>query len=104
MTSDTAGVLDEAYQRLHQTGPEFDGWLSNHGPMATEAMVRHGHAENVGPWLDSYVRRLEDFPRGTAVSAASGVRSATRCVVRPTAGAGSVPVRLPGMGCQRAAQ
>ena len=65
MTSDTAGVLDEAYQRLHQTGPEFDGWLSNHGPMAAEAMVRHGHGENVGPWLDSYVRRLEDFPRGT---------------------------------------
>ena len=65
MTSDTAGVLDEAYQRLHQTGPEFDGWLSNHGPMAAEAMVRHGHGENVGPWLDGYVRRLEDFPRGT---------------------------------------
>ena len=65
MASDAAGILDEAYQRLHQTGPEFDGWLSNHGPMAAEAMARHGHAEDVGPWLDSYVRRLEDFPRGT---------------------------------------
>ena len=32
------GTLDEAYQRLHATGPEFDGWLSNHGPMAAEAM------------------------------------------------------------------
>ena len=42
MASDTTGILDEAYQRLHQTGPEFDGWLSNHGPMAAEAMVRHG--------------------------------------------------------------
>ena len=65
MASDAAGILDEAYQRLHQTGPEFDGWLSNHGPMAAEAMARHGHAEDVGPWLDSYVQRLEDFPRGT---------------------------------------
>ena len=65
MASDTAGILDEAYQRLHRTGPEFDGWLSNHGPMAAEAMARHGHAENVRPWLDGYVRRLEDFPRGT---------------------------------------
>ena len=65
MASDTTGILDEAYQRLHQTGPEFDGWLSNHGPMAAEAMVRHGHAETVGPWLDSYVRRLEEFPRGS---------------------------------------
>src|SRR5215472_10235263 len=65
MTSDAAGVLDEAYERLHRTGPEFDGYLSNHGPMAAEAMVRHGHAENVGPWLDDYVRRLEEFPRGS---------------------------------------
>jgi hypothetical protein len=44
MTSDPAGTLDEAYQRLHATGPEFEGWLSNHGPMAAEAMVRRGHA------------------------------------------------------------
>ena len=66
MTSDTAGILDEAYQRLHRTGPEFDGWLSNHGPMAAEAMARHGHEEDVGPWLDGYIRQLEDFPIGTA--------------------------------------
>jgi hypothetical protein len=26
--------LDEAYEQLSATGPEFDGWLSNHGPMA----------------------------------------------------------------------
>jgi hypothetical protein len=57
-------TLDEAYQRLHATGPEFDGWLSNHGPMAAEAMVRHGHAASVHPWLDGYMRRLEEFPRG----------------------------------------
>jgi hypothetical protein len=63
--SDTAGILDEAYQRLHQTGPEYDGWLSNHGPMAAEAMARRGHTENVSPWLDRYVRRLEEFPRGS---------------------------------------
>jgi hypothetical protein len=64
--SDTAGILDEAYQRLHRTGPEFDGWLSNHGPMAAEAMARHGHGDDVGPWLDAYIRQLEDFPIGTA--------------------------------------
>jgi hypothetical protein len=32
MASDVTATLDEAYQRLHKTGPEFDGWLSNHGP------------------------------------------------------------------------
>lgn len=64
---DTAviGILDEAYERLHATGPEFNGWLSNHGPMAAEAMARRGHAGEVGLWLDGYVRRLEEFPRGS---------------------------------------
>jgi Questin oxidase-like len=58
------GTLDEAYERLHQTGPEFDGWLSNHGPMAAEALVRHGHGDLVSSWLDGYMPGLEDFPRG----------------------------------------
>jgi hypothetical protein len=65
MASDAAGVLDEAYQRLHETGPEYEGWLSNHGPMAAEAMARHGHGAEVGSWLDGYVPRLEEFPRGS---------------------------------------
>jgi hypothetical protein len=64
MTSAMAGTLDEAYERLHATGPEFDGFLSNHGPMAAEAMVRHGHSDLVSSWLDVYMRRLEEFPRG----------------------------------------
>ena len=64
MTSASAGMLDEAYERLHATGPEFDGYLSNHGPMAVEAMVRHGHSDLVDSWLDRYMRRLEEFPRG----------------------------------------
>ena len=64
MTSAAAGTLDEAYERLHATGPEFDGFLSNHGPMAAEAMVRRGHGDLVGSWLDVYMRRLEEFPRG----------------------------------------
>jgi hypothetical protein len=72
MTSNATAILDEAYQRLHQTGPEFEGWLSNHGPMAAEAMTRHGHAEDVHPWLDGYIRRLEDFPAAPARSARTG--------------------------------
>lgn len=66
MASEAAEILDEAYERLHGTGPEFDGWLSNHGPMAAEAMARHGHAQDVPRWLDGYMNRLEEFPRGTA--------------------------------------
>ncbi|MGW8882260.1 questin oxidase family protein, partial [Streptomyces mirabilis] len=43
-TEDTSGTLDEALERLHSSGPERNGWLSNHGPMAVEALVRHGQA------------------------------------------------------------
>lgn len=57
-------MIAQAYQRLHATGPEFGGWLSNHGPIAAEALVRHGHHNAVNPWLDGYLLRLEEFPRG----------------------------------------
>ncbi|MCH1867982.1 questin oxidase family protein [Nocardioides sp. CFH 31398] len=56
------GVLREAYGRFGRTGPEFDGWLSNHGPMAVEAMVRHGHDAAVDRWIDRYQARLEPAP------------------------------------------
>lgn len=56
-------VLDEAYGRLRSTGPEFDGWLSNHGPMAAEALARHGHEDELLAWLEGYCRRLEAAPR-----------------------------------------
>lgn len=56
------GTLDEALERLHATGPELGGWLSNHGPMAVEALIRHGHAVTVHPWLDVYRTRLDELP------------------------------------------
>lgn len=59
--------LDEVYDRLHETGPEFDGWLSNHGPMAADALIRLGRDDVVEAWLDHYVTRLEErvAPRWT---------------------------------------
>ncbi|MGW7490588.1 questin oxidase family protein [Streptomyces sp. NPDC054786] len=58
----TSGTLDEALLRLHTSGPEFKGSLSNHGPMAVEAMVRNGQARTVHRWLDTYASRLEGVP------------------------------------------
>ncbi|MFH8346133.1 questin oxidase family protein [Streptomyces sp. NPDC018045] len=57
-----SGILDEALERLHASGPEFQGFLANHGPMAVEALVRHGQAGTVHRWLDHYETKLEDVP------------------------------------------
>jgi Questin oxidase-like len=55
-------ALDEAYERLHATGPEWGGNLSNHGPMAAEVLARRGHAADVPRWVDAYLRRLDELP------------------------------------------
>jgi hypothetical protein len=60
------GILDEALERLRTTGPERNGWLSNHAPMAAEVMVRQGHAGAVHHWIDDYTDHLEEAPRGVA--------------------------------------
>ncbi|MFD8209254.1 questin oxidase family protein [Streptomyces sp. NPDC059695] len=60
--TDTTGILDEALERLHTTGPERNGWLTNHAPMAVEALVRHGRAPAVHRWLDHYAPKLEELP------------------------------------------
>lgn len=61
-TNTTSGQLEEALERLHASGPERDGWLSNHAPMVVEALAAHGHAGAVHHWLDLYRDKLEDFP------------------------------------------
>jgi len=60
----TTSNYDEALERFHRTGPEREGWLSNHGPMVIEALERLGHDDRVHPWSDRYLPRLEDLPRG----------------------------------------
>ncbi|MFJ4844789.1 questin oxidase family protein [Streptomyces sp. NPDC088733] len=73
---DGTGVLDEALERLHRTGPERLGRLSNHAPMAVEALAAHGLAGDVHRWLDRYAPKLEEFPSGTAPVAAADWREA----------------------------
>ncbi|QEU93758.1 questin oxidase family protein [Streptomyces kanamyceticus] len=60
--TDTTGTLDEALQRLHSSGPERLGRLTNHAPMAVEALAARGRAGAVHRWLDLYAPKLEEFP------------------------------------------
>lgn len=55
-------ALDEALARFAATGPEFGGGLSNHGPMAAEALVALGRADAVAGWSEWYARRLTEPP------------------------------------------
>jgi len=58
----TDGALLDALDRFHGTGPEFGGFLANHGPMASEALVRLGAADRVGGWVSGYLPRLDAPP------------------------------------------
>ncbi|MEV4437574.1 questin oxidase family protein [Streptomyces sp. NPDC049577] len=69
---DPSGTLDEALQRVHRAGPEFQGWLTNHAPMAVEALVRRGRTSGVHPWLDVYRRRLEELPGTSPTTRVTG--------------------------------
>jgi len=53
-------LLDGTYERLSVTGPEYGGGLSNHGPMAAEALLRLGRDDAIEGWVTQYMRGLED--------------------------------------------
>jgi hypothetical protein len=57
------GALD----RLAGTAGEFRGFLSNHGAMALDAMIRLGGADAAGAWAEQYRVRLEPSPQPVGV-------------------------------------
>lgn len=57
--------MDEALGLLRDTGPEFAGGLSNHGPMAAEALFELGRGEAVIPWIERYRKRLQPRPESS---------------------------------------
>lgn len=57
VSANESDALDEGLSRLAATGPEYRVGLSNHGPMAAEALVRLGRADALAGWLDGYLRR-----------------------------------------------
>ncbi len=54
--------LEESLECFAGRGPEFRGGLSNHGPMAVEALARMGQEEAALPWAARYRERLDEAP------------------------------------------
>ncbi|MEO8191218.1 MAG: hypothetical protein ABI682_12830 [Acidobacteriota bacterium] len=61
-TAAEKSARETALDLLEGTGPEYGGGLSNHGPMAAEALIVLGRAEEMVPWLDRYRRGLDARP------------------------------------------
>ena len=55
------GKIDEVLDILHRTGPEFGG-LSNHGPMAAEAILALDRPDLVFNWVEQHKDHLDDRP------------------------------------------
>jgi questin oxidase-like protein len=58
--------IDEAYAIFARTGPEFGGGLSNHGPMAAEALAAMRRPDAIAKWAHRYAKRLEPHPSPSA--------------------------------------
>ena len=58
-------TFDEALERFAVTGPEFGAGLSNHGPMAADALVALGRGAEVLRWSEFYADRLAARPSET---------------------------------------
>nr|MCH9684248.1 hypothetical protein [Deltaproteobacteria bacterium] len=65
----TETELDEAWRSFHSTDLEFRKGLSNHGPMAAEALVALGHPQRVAEFVARYRARLEPLPSGAPIPA-----------------------------------
>jgi hypothetical protein len=59
--------LDEALERFHAAQPEYAWGLSNHGPMAAEALGRIGHAALRMAFVDRYAPRLAPLAPGRPI-------------------------------------
>jgi hypothetical protein len=58
-------VMDEALEMLARTGPEYQGGLANHGPMASEALIALNRSDAVLNWVEQYKKSLQPHPTAT---------------------------------------
>jgi hypothetical protein len=75
-------VIEEALAVFAGCGPEFGTGLSNHGPMAAEALIALGRGDAVEPWAARYRKRLRDRPAHVGPIPADGWEAALGQVER----------------------
>ena len=56
-------TIDETLERFASCGAEFRGGLSNHGPMAADALIALGRGEAVAAWVERYITLLDEAAR-----------------------------------------
>lgn len=61
-------ALDAALRQFHDSDPEFGGGMSNHGPMASEALETMGYPDRIEPFAARYRERLEPMTSGHAMT------------------------------------
>ena len=59
-------ALDETLEIMAPMGPDLNNGLSNHAPMAIEAMCAMGRSGAAMPWFERYRRRLAPRPARVA--------------------------------------
>jgi len=55
-------AFEAALEILATAGPEYGGGLSNHGPMAADALLALARPQAIRPWVERYRRGLTDPP------------------------------------------
>jgi questin oxidase-like protein len=72
LTSRNTDAMDQALERLAGLAIDF-----NHGPMAAEALIELGRAEQVDRWVEEYKRRFTStYPANSSVVSRSNWREA----------------------------
>lgn len=58
----TYAILDEALESIIAAGPDLRNGLTNHAPMAIEALCAMGRENAVLPWLEDYRAGMQPWP------------------------------------------
>jgi hypothetical protein len=76
MSARQYAAMDDALELLRGTGPELRNGLTNHAPMAAEAMCALGRPRSVTAWVEKYRRKILPEPAHVERVPAEGWESA----------------------------